>query len=715
MARLTTRVLAGVGAFGLAVLVPVSAASAQSGDPVVTNTETVNATLTPSGEVDVVRIYDQTSVQGSGDVSFSNPVSTDGLRNLDSFGGFTVEDGSIVESTSVDGQFRQRSVSDFTKDLPVTVSVVYSLDGEEISPSDLVGKSGQVDVEYTITNVTCSSEEITVEGAGESEKKQGDVCDPLAGSLSFTLPSQYTDITSDTGFVTAGDGRGGTLMTLSITMISGLTEPEVVAGYSAQVENAVVPPASMSIVPVVVDANPSASAQKEALAGGADTGKTLAAGAGEIDANVLKLADGANTLVNGLLQLQDGGGQLSAGLIELNSNVPTLVSGVSQLNDGANKLEAGLKELQSKVPALSSGVGQLSTGADQLEAGLKELQSKLPALTAGVGQLVAGSQQLSGGLTALNAGLTNKFGPGLTQLSDGLQPAPAQALQLLNALKAVQAGTTTCLPSGNPQAPGCQEYMFGLIPQADTAQKQLTAAASGALELKTVFYAPLNTTDPSKSGVLATVGALNKGANDLTAGLQSLQSQLGPLVDGVNKLVAGATQLADGLDQLEANVGPLAAGVNQLTAGATQLSDGLTQLNDSTGPLASGVTQLTDGSVRLAAGLDSAAEAAPALPEGATRLSKEGTSQIVAAGKETAMSFGTRVALLEASAERTADGGLPYGAPEGALKAAAYRYDLNGASGAGTENMGQLVAGLAIAGGAAAGAGVLARRRSASA
>jgi putative membrane protein len=186
-------------------------------------------------------------------------------------------------------------------------------------------------------------------------------------------------------------------------------------------------------------------------------------------------------------------------------------------------------------------------------------------------------------------------------------------------------------------------------------------------------------------------------------------------VDGVNKLVAGATQLADGLDQLEANVGPLAAGVDQLVAGATQLSDGLTKLNASTGPLASGVTQLTDGSVQLSAGLDSAAEAAPALPEGATRLSKEGTSQIVAAGKETAMSFGTRVALLEASAERTADGGLPYGAPEGALKAAAYRYDLNGASGAGTENMGQLVAGLAIAGGAAAGAGVVARRRSASA
>jgi len=37
-----------------------------------------------------------------------------------------------------------------------------------------------------------------------------------------------------------------------------------------------------------------------------DTGVTLTAGATEIDANVLKLRDGAQTLLAGLIQLSDG-------------------------------------------------------------------------------------------------------------------------------------------------------------------------------------------------------------------------------------------------------------------------------------------------------------------------------------------------------------------------------------------------------------------------
>jgi hypothetical protein len=92
-------------------------------------------------------------------------------------------------------------------------------------------------------------------------------------------------------------------------------------------------------------------------------------------------------------------------------------------------------------------------------------------------------------------------------------------------------------------------------------------------------------------------------------------------------------------------------------------------------------------------------------------LSAEGTSQLVEAGEETAMDFGTRVAVLEAAAERTADGGLPFGAPDGALKAAAYSYDLAAATGATAQNTGRLLAGVVIAGAAAVGASFLLRRK----
>ena len=47
-----------------------------------------------------------------------------GLRNLDQFGGFEVEDGQMVGTYEVDGDLRLRAVSDFTKTLPLEVQVV---------------------------------------------------------------------------------------------------------------------------------------------------------------------------------------------------------------------------------------------------------------------------------------------------------------------------------------------------------------------------------------------------------------------------------------------------------------------------------------------------------------------------------------------------------------------------------------------------------------
>ena len=98
-------------------------AAADSGDVAVTNTETVQAKLNATGKLVEARVYDQLALSGHGTATISNPVSTKGLRNLDGFGGYKVVDGSLVSQVTVDGEKRQRSVSDYDKDLPLTVKV----------------------------------------------------------------------------------------------------------------------------------------------------------------------------------------------------------------------------------------------------------------------------------------------------------------------------------------------------------------------------------------------------------------------------------------------------------------------------------------------------------------------------------------------------------------------------------------------------------------
>ncbi len=106
------------------------------------NTETVQAYLNASGRVDVARVYEQVAMKGNGSVSLSNPVETKGLRNLDGFGGFEVKDGNVVGTYQVDGERRLRTVSDYAKALPLEVEVRYTLDGKEVKPGDVVGRSG---------------------------------------------------------------------------------------------------------------------------------------------------------------------------------------------------------------------------------------------------------------------------------------------------------------------------------------------------------------------------------------------------------------------------------------------------------------------------------------------------------------------------------------------------------------------------------------------
>ena len=804
--------VAGVGAFSLAVALPVSSALAQSGDPVITNTETVNVATDSSGDVESASVYDQIAIQGSGDVEYENPVSTAGLRNLDSFAGFAVEDGAIVEATTVDGQVRRRTISDFDLDLPVEIAVVYKLDGEEIDSGDLVGKTGELEVTYIVENMTGEPQEISfTDGEGNEITETQTVYEPMAGSLTFTLPSNFTDVQSESGAVIAGDGRGGTKMTFSVTLIPPLGSPVAEVSYTAGVTDATIPPANLSMIPVVISNNPTASGALESFQGGAETGAELAAGAAVIDENLLALADGASTLLSGLILLRDGSAELSEGLVntaapgsaelaagadelaaglngtavpgsqqlsagadelaaglngtavpgsqtlaagagdlstgldQLNAQVPDLVAGVTALSDGADQLQAGLLALQGQLPELVDGITALSDGADRLEAGLLQLQSQIPALIAGVDALASGGTQLSGGLNqleaALDAPLPDGFGAGLDFLASELASAAGPgglADQVVGGIGLIQA-TPDC-------GAVCQATAAGVSGDVDTRLRaEVQAAADGASTLNGGYTTQIR----------PAITQLSVGADDLDAGLGQLQALLGPLSDGVDDLVAGANQLADGLATLESKAPALEAGVDDLVAGSGLVADGLTQLESLLGPLSSGVDQLADGgelvasgadqladglvgaadgsnqvadgadqladglgdaadgSVQVASGLEDAAEAAPALPEGAQRLSEEGSSELIKAGNDTAVTFGQQVAVLEAGAERTADGGLPYGAPEDALRFAAYSYDIAGAAGTTSQNTGRLLWALVIGGGAAAGAAVLAQRRAA--
>lgn len=325
-----------------------------AGGPVeVSNTETVQVFMDPTGKVDVARIYDQIAMTGKGTVDLVNPVETSGLRNLDGFRTPDVIDGNMVGKYEVDGERRLRTVSTFTKALPLDVQVTYKLDGREVTPDGIFGKDGELEVSYTVRNVTGTPQELSYDdGKGGQGTATEDVVIPMVGSLTTVLPSNFTNVRSSEANM-AGDGRGGMKMSFTMTLFGPIGAPEATFGYTASIEDGVVPPASISALPVNPLESPSFKGAAASYEGGAETGLTLTAGAMTIDTNLLKLRDGAGQLLAGLIQLRDGAQTLNAGLSD------TAVPGAYKLADGANQASAG-------ATRLSAGLSDLNAGANQL-------------------------------------------------------------------------------------------------------------------------------------------------------------------------------------------------------------------------------------------------------------------------------------------------------------------------------------------------------------
>lgn len=740
--------LAGVSLAAASVVAPGAfAAERINGDVSVSNTETVQVLMGSNGKIDSQRVYEQLVLKGKGRVDISNPVSDDKLRNLDGFGGFDVRDGKVRVKTNVDGTKKYRSVSNFTKKLPVEVDITYTLDGKKVEPGDIVGKSGDLEVRYDVKNVTGAQQDVTFEdGTGEEQTRVNSVVIPMVGSLTTTLPPNFTRVKSEAANA-AGDGRGGTQMSFTMTLFPPIGSDRASVGYTARITDGVVPQATLSMLPINPLESPSFKGGAESYKGGAESGADLTAGAMTIDANLLKIRDGANDLVDGILQLRDGADKLSAGLQneaapgakkladganKLDAGAGKLSDGTGKLSDGAGKLNRGAGDLSDGTGKLSAGAGKLNKGAGDLSDGLAQASAGGPELLDGVAALLTGAQLVDGGLVTLqdevSAGGT-RFKSTFAGSVDGatagvaaqLAPSVNKALDDLNALvqsspnstpqeKAVFQGnvdaTKTALNNGIAGAL-TGPLASGLKSGVDAGVDQLTGGVAGGVGTPTSTV-PGPPVGPS----------LRNGVAQLIAGLTKLETEGGKLVTGLDKLSAGANQLKGGTGDLKAGAGALDAGAgklkagtgdlksgaNQLNAGAGTLKGGTGQLSAGAGKLADGIGTAAAGSGLLAEGLGTAAKSAPALPEGAQKLSDQGTSQLVNVGNATAMDYGLKYALIEAGAKRAATA-QPYGSPKDATELTAYKIEIAGEDGAGSANLKRGVAAallLSAAGGLAA-------------
>ena len=283
-----------------------------------------------------------------------------------------------------------------TAEPPVTQKVTYYLDGKEISPEDLAGKSGKVKIRFDYTNTTSYTE--TVNG----EKQTVSV--PFAAITGLVLGDGFENIevkngkaeVSDSSSVVLGYALPGLKDSLGIKdgdLDGDVNIPEYME-MTADVENFSMPAAMTFVV----------NASDYVSTDGIDT-SDLDDMINDLKDASTQLQDGSKTLAEGTDTLSDGLSTLQSKLGTFASGVGTLQSGLKTYTDGVSTLSGGLNTLGNSTGALVSGADKLNSGAGQLASGSATLKDGLKTYTDGASELQAGINKL---YNTLDAGLTDK-------------------------------------------------------------------------------------------------------------------------------------------------------------------------------------------------------------------------------------------------------------------------------------------------------------------
>ena len=552
-----------------------------------------------------------------------------------------------------------------TAEPPVTQKVTYYLDGKEISPEDLAGKSGKVKICFDYTNTTSYTE--TVNG----EKQTVSV--PFAAITGLVLGDGFENIevtngkaeVSDSSSVVLGYALPGLKDSLGIKdgdLDGDVNIPEYME-MTADVKNFSMPAAMTFVVNAsdyvstdgidtsdlddmindLKDASTQLQDGSKTLAEGTDT---LADGLSTLQSKLGTFASGVGTLQSGLKTYTDGVSTLSGGLNTLGNSTGALVSGADKLNSGAGQLASG-------SATLKDGLKTYTNGASQLNTGLNQLNDSTGSLATGVTSLNDGAKTLSDGINAANKGAAG-VSAGVAQLKTSIDTAKTGADSLTAGAKQVDEGVdklkqslsdmpetikariNQSLEPLNKLNVGKLFKTLGYIDTDKITVDNVSAAADAAVNnAGDIITALTSMNDPYPSatynkilvglsqgkGAVSVYSVVNKSVTDSASTVKALKDGSAKVSEGASSLDAGLGQLADGASELSSGASDLAKGTTKLATGATELQTGTQSLADKLPELTKGITSLVNGSNELVKNNDTLNAGATALNAGASQLS----------------------------------------------------------------------------------------------
>ena len=548
------------------------------------------------------------------------------------------------------------------KDIPVNMSISYTLDGAPISPSDLAGKSGHVVMRFDYENSVFTTANI----CGKQEK----INIPFVMLTGMLLDSNV--------FKNVDISNGKILNDGDHTAVVGLALPGMQNNLNISKDDVDIP----DYVEISADVEDFELSTTITIATNDVFNKIDLDGVNSVD----DLKDSLSQMSDAMSQLMDGSSKLYDGLCtllskssELINGIDTLVSGVSKIKDGANDLDTGVGQLKAGAQQLSTGLDTLVSNNEQLNGGAKQIfdtllstaNQQIGAAGITIPELTINnySDVLNGVINSLDE--TNVYNQALSEVTNAVN---AQYDTIVKGVSdVVKQNVTQQVTVGVREqvklqvTAGVKEVvMDNVIKQATSNAMDLesykAAIANGSIDenmknqIESITQAQMQTdsvvnqidnltnskmesndvkvlidsTVDSKMSSPDVKAIIDQNVEIKTQQLISeamasdgVQSKLQEAAQGAQQIISlkksldsynafylglltytqGVATASEGANSLNNGVSILKDGTSTLCGGVNQLYDGVLKMQDNAPALITGVTQLKDGAMKLSDGL----------------------------------------------------------------------------------------------------------------
>lgn len=455
--------------------------------------EVIYAMADASGKVtdaEAVNIFAGGDIVDYGDYSAVKPLNTNDT--------ITQNGDQIAFSSTADKVYYQGTMKNAA--LPWNISIRYYLDGKEYAPQDVAGKSGALEIRFSVT---------------KNESCGGSFYDDYALQASFTLDTERCQNIVSNGATVANVGSD---KQLTYTILPGKGIDTVI---TADVTDFEMDAAAINGVRLNLD----------------------------VDVDDTDLMDKVDELVSAIGDLDDGAWELHDGTEELydatktlNSKVGDLHSGVGDLTAGAGDLYTGLTDITAQnQQADQLYLGYVKSQADSIY--LAYVTTQADALYAQVAAQAVREQLIQSGYSEAQADAYLQTADGQTLVAQTVSNmTEEQKAQILNAAVAtVSAAKQVSELKGQLDSYGV--FYQGLVAYTDAVSSAAAGAKSLKLNMDTLY---------------SNTGKLKLSVGELSDVVGELYDGTGELTDGTTEFVDKTsdmdTQISDEIDSMTASL-----------------------------------------------------------------------------------------------------------------------------------------------------------------